>query len=94
MAVVMSGVEGSLRFGHQPAAEVTSWTLAVGNGRYDLACEFEVVSEHWLSQRPLTVSLVLGGTRMEWGGVLVAVDGRRAKATLLGMPALWPEAKQ
>lgn len=69
------GIGGELRCGYQVAAQLAAWELLDANPGWRVQAVYASQNEYWLTQRPLTLTLVIGGYTWTWDGVEPESDG-------------------
>lgn len=91
MSATVHGYGGALRFVYKDAADIGAWTLTL-EPRLPRSYEFRASAseraEYWLSQRPLTLSLEVGGVTWEWSGVEPVWAGEELTVSGLGFPTV------
>lgn len=94
MEVRMSGEVGELRVCYQRAAQLGRWQMlpASGRGRYSITADLVSTNAYWMTQHPLDIALVLGGTEWLWRDVAVTQDGRQVRVEVSEPPIVSPVA--
>jgi len=77
-----------VRFGYQLAATVANWILTPGAGRqvFSITGDVTVMSEHWIEQEPLSLTLDVGFARWTWKEVTPHIAAGRVSVQVHGRP--------
>lgn len=85
------GYAGELRVGWHRCARLQEWSLEAGTAltcRFDITSKVEVLDDYWITQKPMTLSLVMGQFQWVWENVQYFLNDGSASITVLGRPTI------
>jgi hypothetical protein len=84
MAFEMRGLQGQLKYGYQPAAQIGSWVFSDGN----IEAAISEKNPLWIESRPLSLWLDIGSKYWVWRQVEVISIGETLACRVSGSPEI------